>query len=79
MSSPTAKHEVEVKKSCGRLRVMIEGTGGVKNTIRRRTETNNLGPWGLTETEPQTKEHSWTDLAPLHICSISENFVKDLT
>ena len=36
-----------------------EQARGVKDTTRRPTESTNLGPWGLTETEPSTKEHAW--------------------
>ena len=30
----------------------------VKDTTRKPTESTNLGPWWLTETEPPTKEHA---------------------
>lgn len=33
----------------------IAGTGVVKDT-KGPTESTNLGPWGLTDTEPPTKE-----------------------
>lgn len=39
------------------------GTGGVKDTTRP-TESNNLGPWGLTENEPPTKEHEGAGTRP---------------
>ena len=35
-----------------------EQARGVKDTTRRPTESTNLGPWGLTDTEPPTKEHA---------------------
>jgi len=35
----------------------MEGAGGVKDTTRP-AESTNLGPWGLPETEPPTKEHT---------------------
>ena len=44
-------------ESCGRVRDRIEQAGWVKDIIRP-TESTKLGPWGLTETEPQSKEHS---------------------
>lgn len=33
----------------------VEEAGGVKDTTRRPTESINLSPWKLTETEPLTK------------------------
>jgi hypothetical protein len=36
---------------------------------RRPTPSTNLGPWGLTETEPLTKELAWTGSRPLDISS----------
>jgi len=36
----------------------IEGAGGVKDITRKSTESNNLGPWELTEVEPPIKEHA---------------------
>jgi hypothetical protein len=36
----------------------IERAIGVKHTIERPTESTNLGAWGLTETEPLTKEQA---------------------
>lgn len=41
---------------------------GVKDTIRRPTESTNLNSWGLTESQPLTKEHAWARHSPLHIC-----------
>ena len=35
----------------------IKGGGGVKDTSRRPTESTNWDPWGLTESEPPTKEY----------------------
>ena len=36
----------------------------VKDTTRRPAEPTNLGPWGLTETKPPTKEHTWAGPRP---------------
>ena len=33
-----------------------EGVRGVKDTTRKPTESTNLGPWGLRETETPIKE-----------------------
>jgi hypothetical protein len=45
----------------------IEEAGEVKDTIRP-VEWTNLPPWGLTETEPPTKEHVWTGpRTPTHL------------
>lgn len=37
----------------------IVGAREVKNTTRKPTGSTNLGPGGLTETEPSTKELAW--------------------
>ena len=58
MQRPTAKHQAELKESCGRVGDRIERAGEVKDITRRPTESSNLSPWGLTETEPPTKEHA---------------------
>jgi hypothetical protein len=44
----------------------IEAARGIKDTTRRPTESTNLGPEGLTETEPPTKEHAWAEPRPLN-------------
>lgn len=40
-----------------------------KNMIKiyYMTESTNMDPWGLSETEPLTKEYTWA--GQLHICS----------
>jgi hypothetical protein len=35
----------------------------VKDTTRRPTESINLGPWNLTETEPLTKEQAGVEFS----------------
>ena len=45
-------------------KVWFVGTRGVKDTTRRPTEPTNLGPWGLTETEPSTGENAWSGPRP---------------
>ena len=37
---------------------------GVKDTTRRHTESGNVGPQGLTETESPTKKHAGARLRP---------------
>jgi hypothetical protein len=37
----------------------------VEDSTRRFTESNNLGIWGLTETEPPTKKQTGAGLMPL--------------
>jgi hypothetical protein len=51
-----------LRKSCGIVTDEIEQAGGVKDTTRRPTDLNNLGHWGLTETESPTREpcRGWT-------------------
>lgn len=36
-----------------------------KNSTRRKTEATNLDPWGLSETEVPTKEHTQVNLSPI--------------
>jgi hypothetical protein len=64
---------MELGESYGRGRGRIEGARGVKDTIRKPTESTNLGPWGLMETElPVSMEPgsiNEMDLGPPHICS----------
>ena len=45
-----------------------ESVREVKDTTRRSTESTNLGPWGLPETEPN-KDHKWAVPRPPHICN----------
>jgi hypothetical protein len=51
----------------GRAGNRCEQARGLTDTTRRPTESANLGPERLTETEPPAKEHAWLDLDPLHI------------
>ena len=53
-SQRTSGHERVMWKPQGR----IETASVVKDTTRRPTESTNLSPWGLTETELPTKEHA---------------------
>jgi hypothetical protein len=52
---PTAKHQEELRDSCGRVR------GGKMERARGslQEDQQSLGPWRLTEAEPATKEHTW--------------------
>lgn len=70
MQRPTAKHQVELGESCGNVGDRSGQTRGVKDITRRPTQSANLGPWELTETEAPTKEHvSGLDLGSLHNCN----------
>ena len=53
---------MDIEESCGRVRVRIEQARWVKDTIRRPTESANLGACGPTESEPPTKEHAGLNL-----------------
>lgn len=64
MQRPTAKHQEEFKESSGRVGDRVEQARGVKDTMRRPTESTNLGSWGLTKTEPLTKEHAGAGPGP---------------
>ena len=56
---PTAKHQTELGKSCGRVGGRTEGPKEDRDSTERPIESNNLDPWGLPETEPPTKEGAW--------------------
>ena len=58
MQRPTAKHQEELGESCERVRDKTEQARGVKDTTRRPTESTNLDPEELTESELPTKEHA---------------------
>jgi hypothetical protein len=55
---PTAKYQIDLHKSSGRLGDRSEQASGVRGTTGRPTESNNLSPWRLSETEPPIKEHA---------------------
>jgi hypothetical protein len=48
----------------GRVGGRVEGPGGDRDSTGRSTESTNLGPWELSETEPPTKEHTQTGPRP---------------
>ena len=59
---------MKLREARGRVVGRIEGLGGDKDSTRRPTESTNLDPWGLPETEPPTKELTWSELRPpVHI------------
>jgi hypothetical protein len=67
METDAETHRQSVGRAQGLLwksRGRIEGARRVKGSTNRPTEPANLGPWGLTETEPPTKEHAWTGPRP---------------
>jgi hypothetical protein len=36
----------------------LQGPKGDRNSIGKLTESTNLDPWGFSETEPPTREHT---------------------
>ena len=63
----TPGYWTEVRNSYGKFRGKNEGTEGDSNPIGRPTVSTNLDPWELPETEPPTKEHTWSSLiTPVH-------------
>jgi hypothetical protein len=44
--------------TCERMGDRTEQAGEIKDTTRRPTESTNMGPWGLTEPGPPTREHA---------------------
>jgi len=75
---------MELMESCGKVRGQTgrprkHKVSPKKNTIQnktkqnnnRKTESTNLNPCGLSETEAPIKGHTWLALGPLHIGSRS--------
>jgi hypothetical protein len=59
---------MEIEDSYGRVRKKFVGPKGNRNHTRRSTVSNNLDPWGLSNTEPPTKEHPWAEtMSPKHM------------
>ena len=56
---------MELRESYRSLGGRIVGVRGVKDTKRRPTDSTNLGPWGLTEARPPTREHTGAGPRPL--------------
>jgi hypothetical protein len=50
---------MEQAESYGRVGGRMEGPGKDRNSIARLTEPTNMDPWGLSEIELTTKEHTW--------------------
>jgi hypothetical protein len=44
----------------------VEGPEGIGTPQEDPTESTNLDPWGLSETEPPTKEHTLGATGPPH-------------
>jgi hypothetical protein len=59
-----AKHRTEVRDPYGRVRGRIEGTEGDGNLVVRPKVLTNPDPSQFPETEPPTKESTWTGLWP---------------
>jgi hypothetical protein len=76
MDADTESHSQilgRLRECCGRRGGRIEGARGIKDTTRKPAESTHLGPWGLTETEPPSREHAWDRLSlphpHTHICN----------
>jgi hypothetical protein len=52
MQRPTAKHWKLLQDSYGRVQGKIESLRGERSSIGRQTESINLDPWKLLESEP---------------------------
>lgn len=58
-----------IRQRSGSLVEEYEQTRGVKDSTGA-TESTNLGPWGLTDTEPLTKEHAGAETRlPTHFAA----------
>jgi hypothetical protein len=54
---PTAKNWIELQDSYEKAGGRMEGPEGDRNSTGRPTESTDVDPAGLSETEPPTKEH----------------------
>jgi hypothetical protein len=63
MQTPTAKHWMKLRDSYGRDGGKIDSLEGVRNSTGRPTESTNLNPYRLSETDPSTKAH--TQVVPM--------------
>lgn len=53
---PTTKHETELREAHGRVWGKIQVPEGNRVSTRELTK---LDAWGLPDSEPSTKEHTW--------------------
>ena len=59
---------MELWESYERVGRKIEGHEEDRDSTERPTESTDLDPWGLQETESQTKEQAWAGPSlPVHI------------
>ena len=71
MQRPIAKCWKEFKKSCGRVGGRTERFRRDRDSIKR-TESINLDPGGLPETELPTKERTWARPRPPAYAFVAE-------
>jgi hypothetical protein len=71
MQRSTVKHWTVLREFYGRVVGKIEEPQVDRNSTGRLTETTNLDPWWLSETEPPIKEQAWAGprASHTHICS----------
>jgi hypothetical protein len=65
---------MELGDSYGRIGRRVAGPKGDRNSTGRPTESTNLDPWGLSESEPPNKEHRLDLGLPAHMkqmCSLA--------
>ena len=66
----THKHQMKLWESYRRLGIRIDGAEKDRESIRRSTESINLDPWGLPESESQAKDQKHRlHLGPWYIYS----------
>ena len=58
---------MELGNSYGRIEERTVGPESDRNSTGRPTESTNLDPWRLSETEPTTKEHTQNRPRPPYI------------
>jgi hypothetical protein len=54
----TAKHQTELRMSCGIVGDRSKQAGGVKDTPRRPIKSTVLGPWGISEPGPPARVYA---------------------
>jgi|UPI00001F81E3 hypothetical protein len=58
MQRYTARHQEKLQVPCGRVGDRNDQAREIKNTQRKPTESTNMGPREITETELLTKEQT---------------------
>jgi len=71
---PTAKYWMELRDSHGRVRGRIEGREMDRISTGKPTESTNLNPCGISETELPTKKHRQVGTRPANVADVQLSF-----